>query len=387
MEDKNIDNFLDHTDPLIKNILKKYSKDKNIKIIGKVLQYIKHTDILIFYVTIYKSTQINPFSSDIMMSLEFKENIVPYVQILNDFINPTLNDGRNIYFCLTNKHTYCFNKNNEEEFQKMFKEIIEGIKLFLLCIKENIQINALIIYGEYEIGKSYQINDLLLNKSTLQFIRVIEIVNKTEKLKYIIISQLFFLAFEPDGVDKSIAKLVNIFLLKDINFAFNILNTKKGKRTVYTMKLIDEHFNDKFMMDFYFPDYVAEQNQVNKDSKKVEEGKYLDLKQIVVKKKNEIDFSKYKIVILNSKPLFSINIKKNNKKVMYKQNLYNDYKLYITYFEELYNYYKDFDDPNIKARVDLYKKSLTYYCVDFISFYDFNPEEVKLYQEKINKYT
>ena len=80
-------------------------------------------------------------------------------------------------------------------------------------------------------------------------------------------------------------------------------------------------------------------------------------------------------------------MKKNNKKKnRLTENMYNDYKLYISYFEELYNYYKDFKEENIKKRVKIYLSNLTYFCVDFITFYDSNPEEVKLYQTKMATY-
>ena len=66
--------------------------------------------------------------------------------------------------------------------------------------------------------------------------------------------------------------------------------------------------------------------------------------------------------------------------------MYNDYKLYIRYFEELINYYKDFKEENIKKRVKKYFNYLNYCCVDFITYNNSNPEEVKLYQSKIVKY-
>ena len=115
--------------------------------------------------------------------------------------------------------------------------------------------------------------------------------------------------------------------------------------------------------------------------------RYIEFKNILINKKNEIDLKKYKIIITNYKPLFTIEIKKNNKKknkLIF--DMYNDYKLYISYFEELYNYYKDFKEENIQKRVKTYLGNLTYYCVDFISFYDSNEQEVQIYREKMIKY-
>jgi hypothetical protein len=85
--------------------------------------------------------------------------------------------------------------------------------------------------------------------------------------------------------------------------------------------------------------------------------------------------------------LFAIENKKNNQnKSRVIINMYNDYKLYIAYFEELYNYYKDFKEEKIKNRVKTYLGNLTFFLVDFITFYDSNPEEVKFYQSKMLKY-
>ena len=316
-------------------------------------------------------------SSDIILSFEFIEKSLPYIHILNDFINPTLNDGRNIFYCLTNKHNYIFKKKYLDECEVIFDEIINGIKDFLLCLKENIQINAYIYYGDYEIGHIYQINDFIINKSTIKFYRIIQIKGKNEEMKYIIITQLFFLLFEPYNNDMSLAKLEQSFYLKDINFSLDeaILNKKKNRKS-YILKLLNAQINVIFEMEFIL--YTDDING-NKD--------YNEFNNSLISKKNEIDLKKYKIIITNYKPLFTIEIKKNNKKKnKLGANMYNDYKLYISYFEELFNYYKDFKEENIKKRVKTYLANLTYYCVDFITFYDSDPNEVKLYQSKMVKY-
>ena len=374
---KNIINSNDKYNIFIKNINNKYANNTNIRIMGKRLHYILDSLILQFYCTINKSSEINPFSSDINLSFEFIDKSVPYVHILNDFINPTLNDGRNIFYCLSNKHNYIFTKKNLDECEKIFDEALNGLKEFLLCLKENIQINAYIYYGEYEIGHIYQINDFIINKSTIKFYRIIQIKGKIEEMKYIFITQLYFLLFEPFNNDMSLAKLEQCYCLKDINFSLDeaVLNKKKYRKN-YILKLLNEQLNIIFEMEFYL--YTDDING-NKD--------YNEFQNSLFCKKNEIDLKKYKIIITNFKPLFTIEIKKNNKKKnKLGPNMYNDYKLYISYFEELFNYYKDFKEENIKKRVKTYLANLTYYCVDFITFYDSNPDEVKLYQSKMVKY-
>lgn len=363
----------------IKKIIKKYENETELKISGKTLNYILDDEILIFYCTLYKSTNINPFSSDIYFNFEFKDNSTPYVQILNDFINPTLNDGRNIYYCLTNKHKYIFNKNNLDECENIFYELIDNIKEFLICLKENIQINAFIYYGNYEKERTYKINELILSKNTIKFFRIMQINGKEEYMKYIIFTQLYFLIFEPDENDMSFAKLELCLPLKDIQFAFEEINPNKKQNTNnFTLKILsDINFNEILNMKFYLysNDKIVDNLQT----------KFIEFKTVLFSKKGEIDLKKYKIVITNYKPLFTIDTKKVTKRKHIK-GMHDDYKLYIAYYEELYNYYKDFKEENIKNRVKIYLANLTYFCVDFITFYDSEPDEVKYYKDKMSNY-
>ena len=363
----------------IKKIINKYLNETELKITGKILNYIFDEEIIIFYCTLNKSSSINPFSSDIYLNFEFKANLTPYVQILNDFINPTLNDGRNLFFCLTNKHKYIFNNNNLDECENIFCELIDNLKPFLICIKENIQINTFIYYGEYEKGRVYKINELILNKNTVKFFRIMLINGKEEKMKYIIITQLYFLIFEPNEDDMSFAVIEKSFLLYDIQFALEEINpNKKSSINNFTLKILnssslDECYNLKFYL--YNNDKIVDNLQT----------KYIEFKSILFSKKSEIDLNKYKIIIKNYKPLFTIDIKgiKNGKEI---KVMHDDYKLYIEYFEELYNYYRDFKEENIRDRVKVFLANLTYFCVDFITFYDSNQEEVQFYKNKMSTY-
>ena len=365
----------------IKKIIAKYKDNKELKITGKILYYIKDEEIISFYCTLYKTTTINSFDSDIYLNFEFKNNYTPYIKILNDFINPTLNDGRNIYYCLTNKHKYIFDINNLNEFEKIFFELIDNLKQFLICLKENIQINAFIYYGEYEIGRIYKINELIVNKNTMKFYRIMQIKGKEEEMKYIIITQLFFLIFEPLEDDMSLAKLYKLFVLKDFQFAFEELNPNKklNKNSNFTLKILNDiSFTECLSIKFYLYENDKMIDNLNT--------KYIEFKTDLFSKKGEIDFKKYKIIISNYKPLFTIDVKKTSELKNYNKSMHDDYKLYIAYFEELYNYYKDFKEENIKKRVKTYLANLTYFCVDFISFYDSNPEEIEYYRKKMTTY-
>ena len=186
---------MNNNEKFINEIINKLN-NKEVKISGKILYYLKELEVFQFYCILHKLTELNPFSSEIYLKFEFQDNTVPYIQILNDFINPTLNDGRNIFYCLTNQHNYKFNKNNLNEFEILFDEMIRNIKKFLICIKENIQINAFVYYGEFEIGKIYKINELIFDKNSSKFFRIMEINGKNEEMKYIIITQLYYIKWQ-----------------------------------------------------------------------------------------------------------------------------------------------------------------------------------------------
>ena len=303
---------------------------------------------------------------------------MPYIQILNDFISPTLNDGRNIFFCLTNKHSYIFNKNNNNEFLLVFDELIEGINNFLLCLKENMEINIFIFYGEYKMNRIYLINDFLLNKNKIKVFRIIHINGKNEELKYIVITQLFFLIFKPLDDNMSLAELEDFYCLKDIIFSFNI-SYKKNSKT-FNLNLFDENINKKKSLEFIFFENIDK-------SENSDESKYYEFKNIIYAKQNEINFKRYQIIITNYKPIFLLDAKKiNSDRSLPDKYMYGDYKLYISYFEKLINYYKENKEEKIKERVKKYVNYLNYCCTDFITFNNSNQDEIKYYQNKIVEY-
>lgn len=382
MEEPNkIHSSFDNIDIFIKTITETYKDNSSLKIIGKQLHYIKDTIMFQFYITIYKSTKINPFDVDICLFIEFYENRQPYVHIINDFLYPTLNDGRNIFCCLTNKHNYLFNRYNLSICERIFDELINGLNNFLLCLKENKDVNIFIYYGEYEIGRTYQINDFLLSQNTTNFYRINVIHGKNEEMKYIVITQLFFLLFNPEKEDMSLADLELFYYLKDIQFSSYILKNNKK----YNLTISNEDSKDKInSIDFYFIENISEDNTDNNNENDI---KYNEFKNTLLKKKNEIHLKKYKFIITNYKPLFTIDIFINSKgRNIEDTNMSNDYKLYISYFEELIKFYEHSKDESVQKRVKLFREYLNYCYVDFITYNSSNTEEVKLYQSKILQY-
>lgn len=112
--------------------------------------------------------------------------------------------------------------------------MINGIENFLTYLNESIAINTFIFFGEYEYEHIYQINDFLQNNNILNFYRINEIINNNKnEERYIIITSLYFLIFEPLEEDKALAKLINSIKLKDLNLTFD----KNEKNNSLILKL------------------------------------------------------------------------------------------------------------------------------------------------------
>ena len=373
---KNALSSVNANDIFIQNVEKFYQANENIHIKGKILHYIPETTIINFNIKITKTTEVNPFNSDILLNIEFVENNPPYICILNDFINPTLNDGRNLFYCLTNTNDCIFNENSLFECFSLIKEVVFNIKNFLICLKENIQINVFVFYGEYTIGKVYSINDFLLNYNNLKFYRILQINGKNQEMKYIIITQLYFLLFEPIETDKSYAKLIlcnnlieSDFLISEFDYYQKKLNNKKG----CLFKLTKDDIGMEIIL-------------IGENFKKCENGNEInEFKNELMKKKSEMKLDKYKLIIENYKPLFYFDSKRMNYKEINRISK-KDYKLYIQYYEELYNYYKDLKEEKYQTRIQNFLSNIHFFCAEILSFSGLSEKETELYKSKVKKY-
>ena len=117
-----------------------FKENNDITINGKLLYY-SSEPTLYYIVKVHKKTDINPFEQDILFSFEFINGETPYVTILSDFFEPTMNDNRNYYRCLTKEHKYIFYFNEYSISRIILKFMISGIKNFLRFVKESIEMN------------------------------------------------------------------------------------------------------------------------------------------------------------------------------------------------------------------------------------------------------
>ena len=97
-----------------------------------------------------------------------------------------MNEGRNLFRCLSKEDNYVFSLEKYDEMKYFLKEMIFGIKNFLSYVKESIEINYFIYFGEYELNHIYQINDFLSNINSFNFYRIYEVRNSTLFTKIIL---------------------------------------------------------------------------------------------------------------------------------------------------------------------------------------------------------
>ena len=379
----------------ISEIQNKYKDNKiyNIQITGKLLYYIKDTKILYFNYKMFKNNKNNLFNKDILFGFEFIQNKVPYIRVLSNFINPTLYDGRNLFYCILNDYNdnYIFDINNLEECNKIIEKIIIGIDKFIITLKDNINIKVLIYYGEYTLNHIYLMNDFLMNQPILDFFRIYELNNKNKDLKYIIITDLYFLIFEPINDNKSLGKLIQIQYIKDINFIIenNSKNKNDNKLNNYYLKY-NKDVNNTISMKFILTCGGYKGKKVSKkDSIECEFDEYLKLKNILEKKKNILNSGNYILIIQKSRNLYAYNDKRDsNKKKFISKNRCNDYKKYIEYYEILYDYYKQKkNEENVKNKLKEIFSYLTFFCVELITFKDSDPKENFIYKSKLEKFS
>ena len=391
--EEDIENKLNSFILLIKD---KYNKnnDSNIQINGKILYYILDTTIIYFNYKMPKNSKKNLFNKDILFGFEFMQNKVPYIRALSNFINPTLYDGRNLFYCLINDYNnhYIFDKNNLKECEKIIESLIIGIENFITILKDNNEIKVLIYYGEYTLNHTYLMNDFLMNNSILYFFRIYELDNnKNKELRYIIITQLFFLFFEPNKENKSLGKLIQIYYIKDVNILIenNLKNKNDTKLNNYFFK-INKESNYYILIKFILAHGEYQDEKMSKkDVINCDVNEYLQLKTILDEKKNEINYSNYILVIHKSKNLYAVNEKKDsNKKKFISKKRCSDYKKYIEYYEILYDYYKQKKDKeNVKDKLKFIFSYLTFFCVELITFKDSDPVENLIYKSKLEKYS
>ena len=406
--DSKIDNKENDIEIFIEKISLKLTVLYKLYISGKILYYFQEEgDIIYFVIEICKDTDINPFEANFIIDLQFIPKKKPLINFRKDCFIPSLCDNRNFFDCFV-KNDFIYD-NNLTKLEKIMEEIIhDGIKNFLYCLKENIEYNTFVYYGDYELKELYNINDFLQNSDLIKFYRVNHIYNSEIEEKYFIVTQLYFLILIPKKDDKSFAELIFKEKLREINI--NLKKTFNNKFKKDTILLIFEEINtpidNTYEMEFFFIDrscpinindiYQEENdnnNEINKinnepqNEEKIFMEKYDKLKDDINLKQKEINLSKYISVISTYKPLFKSKMKetKNLSEIEIKNKII-DYEKLFQFCEKNFEYYNNLEGKEkekYKDRIQFYLIVINFLAAELMAFYDKEKTNFNYYYNKI----
>ena len=373
----------------------KLKENKDIKITGKILHYLE-TPILYYYCTSISNTNSNPFDIDIEFTFEFIDKETPYVTIVTDFVEPSLKDNRNFFRCLTSDHKYKFNLNNLNQQEKTLESMINGIGNFLTYLNESIAINTFIFCGEYEYEHIYQINDFLQNNNILNFYRINEIIDNKKEERYIIITSLYFLIFEPLEEDKALARLINKIKLKDINLIF--VKNEKNNSLILKLSLSKTKKKNNKDIEFLLIDRSRKIENVNENEvnlvddelikenvDKDEKSKYSVLMNQRFSYQDKVNFKNYDIVLNKYKILFSDSkgyLKISEKK----KNRIEEFNRHIKFNEKMVTLYENLKNKNNDKRMYKLISNIIYICSELVNYADTKDGKENEYLIKIRKY-
>ena len=405
--DSKIDNKENDIEIFIEKISLKLTVLYKLYISGKILYYFQEEgDIIYFVIEICKDTDINPFEANFIIDLQFIPKKKPLINFRKDCFIPSLCDNRNFFDCFV-KNDFIYD-NNLTKLEKIMEEIIhDGIKNFLYCLKENIEYNTFVYYGDYELKELYNINDFLQNSDLIKFYRVNHIYNSEIEEKYFIITQLYFLILIPKKDDKSFAELIFKEKLREINI--NLKKTFNNKFKKDTILLIFEEINtpidNTYEMEFFFIDRSCpinindiyqennNNNEINKinnepqNEEKIFMEKYDKLKDDINIKQKEINLSKYISVISTYKPLFKSKMKetKNLSEIEIKNRII-DYEKLFQFCEKNFEHYNNLEGKEkekYKDRIQFYLIVINFLAAELMAFYDKEKTNFNYYYNKI----
>ena len=395
-------------DIFIKKICKNLSIDYKLYIVGKRLYYLSSEgDILYFLLDIYQETDINPFDKRLLIDIQFIPKKKPLLTFKNDFFEPSFCDNRDFIDCFIKKD-FIYDNNNFDLVEKIMEEIIsKGIKQFLFCVKDCLQFNNFIFFGDYELKEYYNMNDFL-EHSNMLFYRINQVSETVIEERYIIITQLYFLLFSPKENDKSFAKLIFKEKLHDISFSQKIIYNKFAKRNILRLNLqgINTPIDNTYEIEFFFIDRCCpvltelntDENEkkennnniiINNEPKeeKIFKEKCDKLKEEIEKKQNEINFRKYFSVIRSCKPLFHIQRKEvklvNN--LQFQNQIIDNEKLF-QFSEKAFNYYNNLKNEEKEKFQDIkefYLIAVNLIGAELMAFYDKDKTNFNYYYDKI----
>ena len=321
--------------------LKFNEKYKNIlRLKGKLLHESKFINIF-FHVFINKNTDINPFEADIEMTIEFIENEAPYIQVMTNFLEPTIYDLKNYFLCLSKKANFVFDHKQMGKCQIIFNDIINNIQLFLYHLYNCEIFKTFIYFGEYNLNHIYHINNFLKNTEIIDFFRINRIENEHfyEKILYLILTELHIIVFEPENKNKSLGKILFYKKLSEISLSYEEVELSFNDKLKKKLKVSVKDTKDNILFK------EIENKYIINDNIKILKIDYINKNEVNDKdnKKNEVK------VASNSKTTYNTQTLNNFKKE-------NDACYCFDFFFLNFNEKEDKQNNDLKDEYGLFKK-------------------------------
>ena len=171
------------------------------------------------------------------------------MEIESAFLEPTLYDLKNYFLCLSKKTDYIFKYKYLGKSQIVLLDIISNIQSFLYHLYNCELSKTFIYFGEYQLNHIYHINNFLKNAEILDFFRINRIENEKlfDKIFYIIVTELYLIAFEPENSNKSLAKILFFKKLTEISIKFEEIYYYLDNKLKKKLKLIIEDVEKRIL--------------------------------------------------------------------------------------------------------------------------------------------
>lgn len=298
---------------VISKIIKNYTNEKTLIISKKILVKSKKTLIFLNY---YPETEINPYKAEILFVITLSKIFPkepPKIKCKTNFIYPSLYDNRELLESILT-HKWSFNQ--EEDISTKLEEIIKQIPEFLKRVYQNITDRTLIYYGKIFLGSTYLINDFIENNQ-IQYFNVMHYLSKHEKKeRYLILTDLYLLLFDPLEEEKSKGILIMIQDLRDLRDYSEKRQHKTKKKESLVLK-----FENGEIIDIMFINKTL-QNFIDSFEKRI---KWMNNRYNIFLYENYNENEKgNENVFFNKKDLNDL--KKLKEIIQFKENLYNSTK-------------------------------------------------------------
>ena len=232
---------------IINQLISKYSIDQKLI---PTYRFIENDKYLYIIIRLIRNTEYNPYQNDIYFSITLNDKFpesLPIVKCLTNFSFPNLYDNSDLY-----KNIILFritdNIIKKEDSFLILEDIILGLKPFLEEIKKNEEKNKFFYYGDYILDEIYDINDFFSSQKN-EFFRANQIMKENKIKKYIILSDVYFLLFDPVPDVFNYAKLI---FFCDIMILNNINENNNEKKIYLEIKDEKNNKNDNIKLCFEF---------------------------------------------------------------------------------------------------------------------------------------